>query len=179
MTELATYSLWGEEFSIPSSTEQAKKILKKIKAPKEVTVEKQITSKKTPLDEKLRLIEREVLKKLGKRRGTITVIKSREQLNSYINSAIANGIIAIDTETNKSLDPLTCVLMGPCIYTRGQKAAYIPLHHRDFQTGREYEWQLKEEDIKEEFQRLLDAGVKTIWHNYKFDFKVIGCTCDL
>ena len=76
-----------------------------------------------------------VLDKLGKRKNTIIVIESRDQLHAYIDAAIANGIIAIDTETNRNLDPLTAVLMGPCIYTTGQKAAYIPIHHRDYVIG--------------------------------------------
>lgn len=162
MTELATYNLWGEEFAIPSSAEQTKKTLKKIKSPKELTVEQRINSKKTPLADKLALIETEVLKKLGKRKSTIVVIKSRDQLHTYIDAAISNGVIAIDTETNRSLDPLTATLMGPCIYTRRQKAAYIPLHHRNYVDGVEWDWQVNEQDIKEEFQRLIDANIPCI-----------------
>lgn len=179
MTELATYNLWGDEFAIPSSTEQTKKILNKIKAPKEMTVKQRLSSKKVPLGDKLALIEREVYAKLGRRKDLVVVLDSREKFHAYIDAAIKNGIIAIDTETNRSLDPLTCVLMGPCIYTRGEKAAYIPLHHRDWQTGQEWEWQLTEEDVCEEFQRLIDSDVKVVWHNFKFDYQVIWCTCHI
>jgi DNA polymerase I-like protein with 3'-5' exonuclease and polymerase domains len=80
-----------------------------------------------------------MMKKLGHRKDQVCVIKSREELHDYISAAIVKGRIGIDTETNKSLDPITCKLMGPCLYVESQKAAYIPLHHRDPITKVEYE----------------------------------------
>lgn len=117
-------SLWGSDFEIPDNT---KKILTKIEQPKDV--KKAIASKKISLDEKLLMIEAEVNRILGKYKNDTIVIKTKEQLAQYIDAAIANNIIAIDTETNNSLDPITCKLMGPCIYTPGQKNAYIPINH--------------------------------------------------
>ena len=79
----------------------------------------------------MELISSNVYRILGSYVENTIVIKSKEELFSYINSALENSIIAIDTETNNSLDPLTCKLMGFCIYTPNQKHAYVPINHVD------------------------------------------------
>lgn len=168
-------SLWGEEFAIPSTSEKAKKAINKIKKEKGKTKTKKASS--LSLEDKLHQIKIEVYKILGSYKAKTVVIKTKQQLHDYINAAIANGEIAIDTETNNSLQPITCKLMGPCIYTPGQKNAYIPINHVDIHTKERLEWQLTEEDIYEEFKRLKD--IKIIMHNGKFDYKVIKCTTGL
>lgn len=65
--------------------------------------------------------------------------------------------------------------MGGCIYTPGQKNAYIPVNHVDGNRKLLPE-QLTEEQIKEQFDRLHDT--KIIMHNGKFDYEVIKCTCN-
>ena len=64
--------------------------------------------------------------------------------------------------------------MGPCIYTPGENNAYIPLNHKDPETGERLSWQLTESDIAEQFSRLAD--VQIIMHNGSFDYQVIKCT---
>ena len=81
--------------------------------------------------EKVSIITTEVYRILGKYKDNTQVIRSYEGLVNYIDAAIKNGVIAIDTETNNSLEPITCKLMGGCIYTPGQKNAYIPVNHVD------------------------------------------------
>lgn len=126
-------NLWGEEFELPSQKEQAKKVLNKISKPKtiKVTTEKTIKSNKISLNEKLKLIEEEVYKVLGKQKDNILCIKDINDLHNYITKAIEVKRIAIDTETNNSLDPITCKLMGACIYVPGEEQAYIPINHRN------------------------------------------------
>lgn len=171
-------SLWGEEFDIPESAQQVKKAVQKVSKPKEPkvvrSVEQTIRSTSVSIEEKLRVITENVLRILGVYKENTTVIKTKDDLVKYIDKAIENGIIAIDTETNNSLDPLTCKLMGPCIYTPGMKNAYIPLNHVNPETKERLEWQLTEEDIREQFLRLSD--IKIIMHNGKFDYQVIKCT---
>lgn len=179
MSELE--SLWGEEFNVPATKKQTKEVIEKVKKPKEVKVvkEKQIKSSKVSLQEKLAIITEEVFRVLGKQKDNILCIKDLSGLQDYITAAINNGIIAIDTETSNSTDPITCKLMGPCIYTPGQKWAYIPINHRDPETKERLDWQLTESDIKTEFQRLLDANTFTVTQNGKFDIEVIKCTCGI
>ena len=178
-------SLWGEEFNsdinLENNIKKSKKILNKINNPIETTIinQKILKSNKISLQEKLSLIEEEVERVLGHYRSNTLVIHNRDELYNYISQSIKNNIIAIDTETNNSLDPLTCLLMGGCIYTPGEKNCYIPVHHRNSVTGEKIDWQLTEQDIKEEFQRLIDNNVKIIMHNAKFDYQVIKCTCGL
>ena len=167
-------SLWGEEFSVPQKDAQS--IISKVANPKKVTVSKEINlkSKKLSIEDRLDLIKQNVLNILGVYKENTQVIRTKVE---YIDRAIVNGVIAVDTETNNSLDPITCKLMGPCIYTPGMKNAYIPLNHVDYKTGERWGWQLTEEDIKEQFSRLND--IKIIMHNGKFDYQVIKCTCDV
>lgn len=171
-------SLWGEEFNIPESPKQVKRAMQKVSSPKDLkvvrTAEQIIRSTAVSIEEKLRVITENVLRILGVYKDNTIVIKTKQELIDYINKAISNGIIAIDTETNNSLDPLTCKLMGPCIYTPGMKNAYIPLNHIDPHTKERLDWQLTEEDIKEQFDRLTDTFI--IMHNGKFDYQVIKCT---
>ena len=167
-------SLWGEDFKVEETPQVAKKIVKKINNPKGTT--KKNGSKKVvvPLEEQMKLIKENVYRILGKYKDNTVVIKTKEQLNDYIQASIDNGIIAIDTETNNSLDPITCKLMGPCIYTPGQKNAYIPINHINPHTRERLEWQLTEEDIFEAFDKLDETLI--VMHNGKFDYQVIKCT---
>ena len=76
-------------------------------------------------------IKDEVLRVLGKYQDQIITITDKNIFDNYINSCVRTGVIAIDTETNNSLDPLTCKIMGLCLYAPGLKAAYIPVNHRN------------------------------------------------
>ncbi len=168
-------SLWGDDFSIKNTKEADLELLEKTKKPlKVVSSEKSLKSKKTSIEDKLAIIREEVLRILGGYAENTVVIKTKQQLIDYIDKSIQNGIISVDTETNNSLDPITCKLMGPCIYTPGQKNAYIPINHINYITGERLDWQLTEEDVAEQFKRLENTPI--IFHNGKFDYEVIKCT---
>lgn len=170
-------SLWGEEFVVQKAP--PKKVIQKVNTPKNPSkvVKTALKDSAIPIEFRLDAIRANVHKILGRYAEDTRVIRTREELTAYIDRAIQNGEIAIDTETNNSLDPLTCKLMGPCIYTPGLKNAYIPINHVNPNTKQRLENQLTEEDIKEEFERLSDT--KIIMHNGKFDYQVIKCTCGL
>ena len=169
-------SLWGDDFVV--KTVPTSKIINKIKNPGEAKVVKRSSKAASlPIDIRLDSIKSNVLRILGKYADNTQVIYTREDLHAYIDKAIENGDIAIDTETNNSLDPITCKLMGPCIYTPECKQAYIPINHVDFRTRKRLANQLTEQDVKEEFSRLSDTLI--IMHNGKFDYQVIKCTTDL
>lgn len=174
-------SLFGEEFNIELKTPTVKEIKSKLEKTKnsEVSVEKLLKSKKVSLEERLAIIKSNVLQILGKQKDNVLVITSRAQFTEYINKAIRVGRIAIDTETNNSLDPITCKIAGLCLYVPNEKQAYIPINHRDFNTKIRLEDQCTEQDVKEELQRLIDSHVFTVFHNYKFDYEVIKCTCHI
>ena len=173
-------SLWGEEFSLKE--EDVQKILKKAKTQKEVkevSIEKKLKSKNVSIEEKLELIENDVNKILGKYKDNTITIRDIVTFKGYINKAIENGIIALDTETNNTLDTIDCKLMGPCLYTPGMKNAYIPINHVDRLSGNRLKDQLTEDDVREQLQRLIDNNVKFIYHNASFDIEVIYSTCGI
>lgn len=177
-------NLWGEEFELPKEKEKVKQIVEKVKSPKEpkqskATVEKKVKSKTLSLESKLATIYEEVLRVLGHQKDNVQVIKSESDLHEYISECIRIGRIAIDTETNNSLDPITCKLMGPCFYAPGLKQAYVPVNHVDKDTRERLAWQVTEEFIRTELQRLIDAGTFIVMHNGKFDYQVIKCTCNI
>ena len=166
--------LWGEEFELEDSTQ---KILDNINNPKEVKKSKK-SSSKLPLCDRLKAIEEEVYRILGKHAEDTITLYSKEELHRFISKAIENDFISIDTETNKSLDPLTCKLVGPCLYTKNEKQIYIPISHVDLD-GNLLSNQLTTQDIKEELQRVKDANTKCIYHNASFDVRVLQCTCGI
>lgn len=170
-------SLWGEEFIVETHPKKVKQIIDKVNSPKipKVKKEKKTVDPILALKDKLDFITSEVYRILGKYKDNTVVIRDKQSLINYFDAAISNGEIAIDTETNNSLDPITCMLMGPCLYTPGQKNAYIPMHHTDLQ-GTLLDNQLTESDFKEQLDRL--DNTKVIMHNGKFDYQVIKCTCN-
>ena len=174
-------SLWGEEFAVnKNSEEDLKKIIKKAKAPKQIKVvpdEKKLKSKSVSIEEKIRIIEEEVNKILGKFKDNTVVIRDVISFNAYIDACIKNKVISIDTETNNSLNTFDCLIMGLCIYTPGQKNAYIPIHHINRFTEELLSNQITENQIKEQLSRL--DNVKKVFHNATFDIEVIKQTCGI
>ena len=177
-------SLWGDEFNLPDEKEQIKKIKTKIAKPKkieDISAEKKIKSKKVSDVDKLALIKETVGKELGRYKNTTSVLNTKVDLHSYIDKCIENGLVSIDTETNRCLTPWSaeCQLMGICLHTPGEKAAYGPVSHINMETNELLSNQLKPGDIKLELQRLVDAKTKIVMHNAKFDYQVIKCACDI
>ena len=175
-----TESLWGEEFSLKE--DDVKKILNKVKNKKvleEVPIEKKLKSKSVSIEEKLRLVEEDVNKILGKYKDDVITIRDLDTFKSYIDKSIENGIIAIDTETNNTLDTIDGLLMGLCLYTPEMKSAYIPVNHINRETNELLKNQLTCEQIRNELQRLIDNNVKCIYHNASFDIEVIYSNCDI
>ena len=152
------------------------KIINKINNPKKTKTRTNTKSKKLSTEDRLNIINENVDKTLGVYKDQTQVIKSKLELFEYVDKAWENDIIAIDTETNNSLDPLTCKLMGLCLYTPGCMNAYVPVNHTDL-NGNRLEWQVTEQDVKEALERIL--SIKFLTHNGKFDYQVIYCTCDV
>ena len=173
--------LWGDDFEIEPTIETSKKIVNKIKNQpiKDISEEKLLKSKKLTISERLNIITKKVNDVLSSQRNFTKIIKTKEELKEYIDKAIASGFMAIDTETNNTLDYLNCKIMGACLYVAKEKQVYVPINHVDVITNERLSWQLTEKDLKEEFKRLIDNNVKLIFHNYKFDYQVIYCTCKI
>lgn len=173
--------LFGKSFDINIKKPKTESLLAKIKN-EPVSVQdtaKALKSKTIGLDDRLALIKTKVLATLGKQTDNVIVIKDFASFTAYIDKAIKAGRIAIDTETNNSLDPVTCKIMGLCLYIPGEKQAYIPVNHIDNKTGERLGWQVTERQIKEQLQRIKDAGTRIVMHNGKFDYEVLHFTCNI
>ena len=110
-------------------------------------------------------------KNLGKYKEKYVLLQDEDSVSRYFESILSNGIAAIDTETD-SLDPLMGVIAGVCLYTPGQKAAYIPINHISHITRERLQNQVSPEFVG---KMLLRAGanVKWVFHNAKFDIRYI------
>ncbi len=157
------------------------------------------------LDEQIEYITTEVIRILGKQKDNFIVIKDYKSYIDYINSCIQAGEVAIDTETNNTVDYINCKLMGLCLYYPGGKQAYIPVNHVNKDTKERLSWQLNESQIAEGLKMLyanrpvfepryeddyygdwyrevlLPQSRKkfpyTIFQNARFDYQVLKCTC--
>ena len=175
------FNLFGEEFKLEIKQPDVKKLIEKTKKPKKAVdaTEKALKSKKLTMAERVALTCERIIKVLGHQRSNVVVIRTKQAFADYITKCIEAGRVAIDTETNNSTDPVTCKIMGLCLYYPGGKQAYIPVNHVDLDTGELLKNQLTTQDIKEELQRILDAKTFIVMHNGKFDYEVLKCTCDI
>ena len=126
--------------------------------------------KNNSIIDKINLINAEVYKHLGKYKENIEIITNKEQLKDYIDKCLSNGIVAIDTETT-SLDPITCELVGVCLYTPTFSSVYVPVNHQSYITACRLDDQISIEDLKMQLERLKD--IKQIYHNAKYDIRVL------
>ena len=163
-----------EEFELPSVSHEAlKSEIAKIKTIHTVSTKSKSISNLS-LEEKLKLIEKEVYKTLGRYKGFVEVIYDIDTLNKYIDKAIEFNCIAVDTETNKSLDPLTCKLVGLCLYVPNMKPVYVPVSHCIPGTDELLKNQVTPSQLSSIFDRLKNTQL--IYHNAKFDMRVIKNT---
>jgi len=110
--------------------------------------------------------------KLGKYRDRYILIREEKDLDDYISKCIENGVISIDTETT-GLDPMLDDIAGICIYTPGEKGAYIPINHISYITQERVENQLPVEFLREQFTRLYEHNIESIMFNAAFDIRVM------
>jgi DNA polymerase-1 len=108
---------------------------------------------------------------LGKYADKYKVITDLEAFNKYIDKCIEEGLVAIDTETT-GLNPILNKIVGVSLKSPTQVGVYIPINHTSVFTKTRVDSQLKEQEVKEPLQRLVD-NVGTIWHNGKFDIRVL------
>ena len=71
---------------------------------------------------------------LNKYTDSCIIIQDEKELSDYIDTAIKNGEISIDTETT-GLNTFRDKIVGICIYTYGKSEAYIPVNHVNYETA--------------------------------------------
>lgn len=102
----------------------------------------------------------------------LELLDNENKIREYVDCAITNGIIAVDTETN-GLDRIDGKIAGVCLYTPGQKGVYIPVRHESFMTGIELKTNISPEFMHEQFERMNKSNIKYVLHNAKFDMHIL------
>ena len=102
----------------------------------------------------------------------LELLDNENKIREYIDCAITNGIIAVDTETN-GLDRIDGKIAGVCLYTPGQKGIYIPVRHESYMTGIELKTNVAADFMKEQFERMNKSNIKYVLHNAKFDMHIL------
>lgn len=126
-----------------------------------------------PISERLKRIEKAVNEVLGRYKGFVKCIRTEEEYFSFIDKANGVGYLTIDTETDNSLDPLTCKVMGLCLYIPNTRPVYVPINHTKSGTDILLENQISEETARKGLERISNSDTKCIYHNGKFDLRVI------
>lgn len=108
--------------------------------------------------------------KLANHKDDYILIREPDQLYEYMKGMKHVGIGALDTETT-GLNPLLVDLVGGCIYTPGQKAAYIPINHKSYITGVRVKDQINEETFSK-IMKDFYKDIHWIFHNAKYDIRV-------
>ena len=121
---------------------------------------------------RINFIKATVEQNLGQYAEEYQVIRDEDVLIDFIDTAIKNKYISIDTETD-GLDPLLNTLAGICVYTDKQKGSYIPLNHLSYITGQRAKNQLDSQFTLQQFQRLIQAKPDIDMFNAKFDIRFL------
>jgi DNA polymerase-1 len=105
-------------------------------------------------------------------RSAYETVTSEEALDRWIREATANGLVALDTETD-GFDCVTAKLVGISLATECGRACYIPLEHGGHDLLSERPDQLASALVLERLKPLLeDPATLKIGHNFKFDWIV-------
>lgn len=155
-------------------------LAKKIKKPVAKSV-----SKSRGLMDSITLIKQNVEQNLGKYKDDYEIIYDVNRFAEYLQKCNDNKVISIDTETT-GLDPIEDKIVGLCIYTPDEKAAYVPINHVSYITGDRIENQLTENQVGDCINRYLFNDTDVIMFNAKFDIRVmrnqlkvyLNCTWD-
>ena len=105
-------------------------------------------------------------------RGELKLITNDLEYIAYLDAIKKNGVVAIDTETT-GLDVFNIRVCGLCLYTPGMPSVYIPTYHTDIY-GNVDSRCMDEQFVANRLKELLETGeIKTIYHNAKYDMKVL------
>lgn len=162
-------------FDLPASRSTVKKDSQLIGKVSKPVVQSTAVKMKGPgkITDRIQAVVAFVKSKFEGKEDDLLLIQDESILINYIDKCIDNNTISIDTETT-GLDPILDDIVGICIYTPGMKPAYIPINHVSYITNIRCAGQLDIDIIAREFQRLIDADVRSIWFNAPFDIRFIG-----
>lgn len=159
-------------FKIPKRTEQdVQKVL--MRAREEQEYKPKVKIKGNTLLGKLSAIGENVKNSLGDEKHNYLCITTDTEFIAYINQAVKDGIIAIDTETTGLEYKEQGQFVGLCIQSINQKPAYVPYGHVSVVTEKKVTEQVSKEALVEGIKTIEKSRAKLIWHNAYYDLVVI------
>ncbi|HEX8256087.1 MAG TPA: DNA polymerase I [Allosphingosinicella sp.] len=117
-------------------------------------------------------VQREVRPEPKIDRSAYETVTDAAALDRWIAEASANGLVAVDSETD-GYDCVTAKLVGVSLATECGKACYIPLEHGGHDLLSERPEQVPAELALSKLKPMLeDPAVLKVGHNFKFDWIV-------
>lgn len=112
--------------------------------------------------------------KLGKYKDDYLLLnnKNEKEIEEYFDKILENKKLSIDLETT-GLNLYEDKIVGVCLYTPNMKSCYIPIRHKSYLTGEDSQSNVEVEFIIEQFKKLENKPIYTIYHNAKFDYKFL------
>ncbi|HEY0445076.1 MAG TPA: DNA polymerase I [Allosphingosinicella sp.] len=124
----------------------------------------------SPVDPTKVPVQREVRPEPKIDRTAYETVVTEEALDRWIAEAAANGLLALDTETD-GFDCVSAKLVGISLATECGKACYIPLEHGGHDLLSDRPDQLPAALVLAKLKPLLeDPAILKIGHNFKFDW---------
>jgi len=103
--------------------------------------------------------------------GDLRLATNEIEVIDYFDKIIRNGICSLDSETD-SLSEIDAEIAGISLFTKGEKAIYIPMNHVNYINGERLLENIAPVVILNQLKRLEDTNVKIIFHNAKYDMKI-------
>lgn len=151
------------------SAVDAAKIQKSVQKSKQVLKPPKSTNTKSIANE-LNVISQSVIEYF--QGSEAILITSKDQLHDYVTKVLEAGIAGIDTETT-GVDRVEDWVVGASLYYPGGKECYIPMKHIVPIFDTPYRGQLSYEEVREEFERIVDSDTKLVFANADFDLAMI------
>ena len=134
--------------------------------------EVKLTSEQKKIIKAIDLVKEYIASGKLKARGTVKLLTKTQEIKEYFEAIKRNGVVAIDTETT-GLDIFNIRTCGLCLYTPGEASIYIPTYHTDIYGNIDSRC-VDESWLSLEFKKIVeDNSIKTIYHNAKYDLKVL------
>ena len=147
---------------------------------KATTVKKTSTVRKRSSNSAQSVFEAEELaqNKLANYKDKYELITTKQRLSDYLYASTDN-LVSLDTETD-GLNFYHNKVVGTCLHVLNEKGCYIPIYHKDVTNEIIFPDQMNPEEFVEVFNKFLqDKNKKFIYHNAKFDVKMMKHTFNI
>ena len=105
--------------------------------------------------------------------STYVLINNIDELKKIVEEIKIKGLVSIDTETN-SLNLEKADLVGISLSFTEDKGFYIPINHKDIESGKRLKEQLEEKKVLEQIRFICsEPSILKIGQNLKYDIRLL------